>query len=148
MEADEEKGFRKMVGRQLREARLLKGWRQVDLAAALGISPAMISRVESGIKTLNPWRLRMAARELEVSIDSLLGVETHSEARMSSQEDGPAREITPEQAIENYQLIQDEPMLSLKVRRGSLTVEDMADIADYIRFVRSERERLERGGSR
>ena len=48
------------------------------------------------------------------------------------------RAITAEEAVRNFQLILDEPMLALKLRRSSLTVDDMAGIADYIRFVRSE----------
>ena len=49
-------------------------------------------------------------------------------------------ELTVEEAVANLQLILSEPMLALSARRGDLTIEDMADIADYIRFVRSRQE--------
>ena len=50
------------------------------------------------------------------------------------------REIDPEEAVANLQLILSESMLALSARRGDLTIEDMADIADYIRFVRSKQD--------
>ena len=60
--------------------------------------------------------------------------------RKSENEPPKKRQIGPEEAVENYRLILDEPMLALKVRGGTLSIEDMAGIADYIRFVRSGRE--------
>ena len=51
-----------------------------------------------------------------------------------------AHPVTPEEAVANFQLILDEPMLALTVRRGSLSIEDMADIADFIRSVQAERD--------
>ncbi len=57
------------------------------------------------------------------------------------------RAITAEEAVRNFQLILDEPMLALKPGRSSLTVDDMAGIADYIRFVRSESKEQDQRGS-
>ena len=83
-----------------------------------------------------------AARVLDVSVDYLDCYENKMERAVIShhQDETPIREITPEEAIANYQLILDEPMLALTVRRGALSIEDMADIADFIRLVQEERE--------
>ena len=120
-----------------------KGLSQVDLAVALGLAPSMISHFESGRKAMSLHRLQQVAEVLNVSTDRLLGID--SGPREVPTPDHVAQggnEITPEQAIANYQLILDEPMLALKVRRGTLTVEDMADIADFIRFVRKRDEEV------
>lgn len=48
--------------------------------------------------------------------------------------------LTAEGAAANLQLILSERMLALSARRGDLTIEDMADIAGYIRIVRSKQD--------
>ena len=88
-------------------------------------------------------KLAAATRVLEVSITYLEGFDAPGKGRAGMLEE--AREITPEEAIANYQLILDEPMLALTVRRGALSIEDMADIADYIRLVQAERPDQEEG---
>ena len=65
-----------MLGKRLAEARKKAGLDQVDLAVALGdrYDQPMISRVESGNRTLRLDGLVKAAQELKVSIDYLLGL--------------------------------------------------------------------------
>ena len=144
------------LGKRLREVRHLRGWSQLQLAVALGdnFSQSMVSMVESGQKKMPMPRMVAAARLLNVSADFLLGLSDDPEAHGGkerqegqvpedlSREVSPPRagRITPEEAIANYQLILEEPMLALRANRGSLTVEDMADIADFIRLARSEEE--------
>ena len=143
---------RKMTGARVSECRKRKGLLQVDLAASLGKDPSIISKIERGEVGLAPADAKIIAGELGVSVAYLLyltdevspwnegGAKDAEDSVSAKYEQNKDREITPEQAIENYQLILDEPNLFLKLRGTSLTVEDQADIADYIRFVR-ERER-------
>jgi transcriptional regulator with XRE-family HTH domain len=61
------------VGRVVREVRIRRGWRQEDLAAAAGVSQALISRIERGrIERLTVRRLRTigAAMDISMSIDA------------------------------------------------------------------------------
>ena len=128
-------------------ARTAQGFTQATLAEALGYGDhTMIGHVEKGKKNMSARKWTEAARVLGVSIDYLdcrtdeLGVQAERETGMSGQDETPIREITPEEAVANFQLILDEPMLALTVRRGSLSIEDMADIADFIRSVQAERD--------
>lgn len=65
-----------MFGERLRETRKRAGLLQVDLAVALGdrYDHSMISRVESGHKSLRLDGAVNAARELGVSLDYLVGL--------------------------------------------------------------------------
>ena len=138
--------FRREVGRRLREAREERGLTQVDLAVAIGVAPSMISHFESGKRPIALRRLLELARALNISTDRLLGKEGRpKETPMPGKVQlegikGEREEITPGEAVANYDLIMKEPMLALSVRRGNLSIEDMADIADIIRFVRKRDE--------
>ena len=137
------------LGDRLRQARLAKGLTQREAAEAAGVDSSYISRYESGQREPSALALRGLAAIYGVPVDGLTG-ESDDEPSVSGAPQAmqvvddatptrPAmRAITAEEAVRNFQLILDEPMLALKLRRSSLTVDDMAGIADYIRFVRSE----------
>ena len=65
-----------MIGQRLAEARSRKGLRQVELAVAMGdrYDQSVISAVEHGRSSLRIDGLLKAARELEVSVDYLVGL--------------------------------------------------------------------------
>ena len=65
-----------MIGKRLRESRKRAGLLQVQLAAALGdrYDAAMVSRVETGLKSMRLDGAVNAARELRVSLDYLAGL--------------------------------------------------------------------------
>lgn len=61
------------VGRVIREVRVRRGWRQRDLAAAAGLSQALISRIELGrLEQVSLQRLRTIGATLDIvfSIDA------------------------------------------------------------------------------
>ena len=66
----------KLIGERLAESRKRASLGQVDLAVALGdrYDQAMISRVESGQRSLRIEGAALAARELGVSLDYLVGL--------------------------------------------------------------------------
>ena len=137
---------RQRRGGRLTVARTRKGLTQAALAEALGYSDhTMIGHVEQGKKNMSAHMWTATARLLDVSVnylDGLVDDPNMDRGGMSDHKDDlqtTAREITPEEAIANYQLILDEPMLALTVRRGSLSIDDMADIAEFIRVVQAER---------
>ena len=63
-----------MLGERLAASRERAGKAQVDLAVALGRDRTLISHVEAGRSGLSPESLVIAATELEVSVDYLLGL--------------------------------------------------------------------------
>ena len=143
-----------MLGKRLADARRRAGLLQADLAAELDYTQSVISRVEAGQRNLRSKAWIKVARLLNVSLDYLAGLiddpapidryamaEGERPSKKKRKKDTKNQtKITPEEAVANLQLILEEPMLALYVKRGSLTIEDMADIADCIRIVRSERE--------
>ena len=133
-------------GERLAGARRSKGISQAALSEALGYTDhTMVGHVERGKKNMSARRWTAAARFLDTTVD-YLDCHTDDPRGAANRKEGAMvgnlekREITPEEAVENYQLILEEPMLALTVRRGALSIEDMADIADYIRLVQAERE--------
>ena len=134
-----------MIGQRLRQLRERMGLDQVDLGAVMGYGQSTVSLIEGGERRPSVDSLLEVAKEYGVSMQWLFGLTdemTPSDKgempmKGTKQGKGGRREITPEEAIANYELIMDEEMLSLKIRNGNLDVYDMADIADYIRKVRS-----------
>ena len=122
-----------IVTENLKEALEEKGRSAYSVASALGKTPHWLYEVLSGKSGILLPTLREVAAELGVTVGSLVDPPQEPD-------DESPREVTPEEAVENYELIISEPMLALKARRAKLSIEAMADIADYIRFVRSERE--------
>lgn len=64
------KAFR---GDRLRELRLERGWPQDDTAFKLGITPATLSRFETGKRQPDPSTLVLLADTFDVTVDYLLG---------------------------------------------------------------------------
>ena len=113
---------------------------------------SMISQIERGAKQPSALSLLKVAIEYGVTLewlygriddlapniypqDRMNGGHGHIEEVEMTRDRDKKCKITPEEAIANYELIMSEPMLSLKLKGGNLSVEDMADIADYIRYV-------------
>ena len=141
-----------------------------SVATAIGYTPSWLYEVINGKVGIALPTLREVAEELGVSISELVepgqdmaiedlpgdGPSHKARVRRSlrgfmgnkGKEQQPASDITPEEAIANYQLIMSEPRLMLNLEGSSLSVKDMADIADFIRLVHAEkaREQEEAGG--
>ena len=133
-----------IIAENLRSALAEKGRTAYSVATALGFAPNSLYQVLNGKNGILLPRLRAVAEELGVTLGSLVDEKnagTMPEGRRDSEGAG-TKQVSPQEAIANYQLILDEPKLFLKLSGSSLTVEDMADIANYIRFVR-EREHRE-----
>jgi len=62
----------KLLGNNIKKYRKLKGYRQIDLAAALDLSEDYICRVENGLKPLSLRRLFKLADVLEVKMTALI----------------------------------------------------------------------------
>ena len=139
-----------MVGRRLRELRERLGLDQIDLGAVMDYGQSMISQIESGDKAPSAASLIEVAKEYGVSMQWLFGLtdemtpSSEGGTTMKGKDDDASEEsserhadLTAEQVQANRDLIMSEPMLALRVRGGNLTIYDEADIADYIRKVRS-----------
>ena len=65
-------------GAKVAELRREKGWKQKQLAAAAGVAPAVVSRLERGLQSDYSLNVIVAvATALEVSIDTLLDRSDH-----------------------------------------------------------------------
>ena len=62
----------KLLGSNIKKYRKLKGYRQIDLAAALDLSEDYICRVENGLKPISLRRLFKLADVLEVKMTDLI----------------------------------------------------------------------------
>ena len=62
----------KIIGRNIAHYRKVVGLTQPQLAEKVGVSPAFISRVECGKKTMKVFTLYRFAQALQVSCDALL----------------------------------------------------------------------------
>lgn len=65
--------FDKRLGRRLREARLLRGQTQQQLAETLGISWQQLQKNELGENRVNAERLYIVSKELDMSLGYFLG---------------------------------------------------------------------------
>ena len=82
------------LGKRLAKARKKKGWKQIDLAVALGdrYSQSLISQIERGRSGISTDGLAKAARELGVSADYLLClVDDHESAALPTPVGGDSR---------------------------------------------------------
>ena len=63
------------IGERIRYYRRRKGWKQQDLAEALGYKTyATIYKVEAGLNQVTPKKLQRYAEVLDTTVDELLGV--------------------------------------------------------------------------
>ena len=65
----------KKIGRQIRELRLLRGWKQKDLAEKIGLSRPAICNIEAGKRSLTLNTLKRFCEVFEIDI-SYFGIET------------------------------------------------------------------------
>jgi len=63
------------LGQRIRHYRTKAGLSQRALAAAVGISPAVLSRYEAGKLEPNVLTLMNIAKELKITVDTLVGLE-------------------------------------------------------------------------
>ena len=116
------------LGEFLREKRLEKDWSQRDLAAASGISNAEISRLEAG-KRKEPSAsvLQVLAKALDTPVEELLkqaGLIEAGEAFVTQHLSDPVSSFS---ASSSYLSIDD------------LSEEEIADVKEYITFLKSKR---------
>ena len=87
------------IGTRVKERRKEKCWTQRDLAQRVGTSYKYISHVENGIKFPSLEMLVCLARELEVSLDYLVGAELLSQ---SQKEMDMVQELWPDCSPEEH----------------------------------------------
>ena len=106
-----------MLGDRIAEARKRRGLTQVDLAVAMGdrYDTPMISNVEANRRSIRLDGLANAARELQVSVDWLLGLTDDStpSARLSAELDAYRHELNEAPSLYDPEAVQspaDRPM--------------------------------------
>ena len=67
----------KKIGRQIRELRLLRGWKQYELADKVGLSRPAICNIESGKRSLTLNTLKRFCEVFEIDI-TYFGIQTES----------------------------------------------------------------------
>lgn len=65
------------IGKQLKELRLSRGWKQVQIAEKVGLSRSQISNIESGKRALTLSTLKRFCEAYNIDI-SYFGIETDS----------------------------------------------------------------------
>lgn len=65
-------GDANLCGRSIERIRKAKGMTQGDLARAIGIDPANMSKLEGQIRSCKDYELVAIARELDVRLEALL----------------------------------------------------------------------------
>lgn len=65
----------KRIGKQIRELRLLRGWKQYELADKVGLSRPAICNIEAGKRSLTLNTLKKFCEVFEIDI-SYFGIET------------------------------------------------------------------------
>jgi transcriptional regulator with XRE-family HTH domain len=61
-----------LLGRKIRELRLTKGWKQIDLAEAAKINEGYVSDIEIGKKEICLRKLQRVAKAFDMSPSELL----------------------------------------------------------------------------
>ena len=123
------------LAKRLREARLLTEMTMEAVADAIDTSATTIWRYEAGQRRPSGPTLHALASVYSRPIEWFFG-----------EGDSEFPPLIPEQIEANRELVMSEPMLALRAASANLDDDDMADIADYIRFVqdREKRRRRER----
>ena len=65
------------IGKKLRELRMSRGWKQLDVAAKIGLSRPAISNIEAGKRSLTLSTLKRFCELYEIDI-SYFGIETEN----------------------------------------------------------------------
>jgi transcriptional regulator with XRE-family HTH domain len=121
-----EPGFAEM-GDRLRQARTARGLSLRTVARRLGVSPSLISQVETGRAKPSVSTLYALANELGVSLDELLFVDAPSPATSAALEPGPADEPMPRDPVQRA-----ESRVSIRLGSGveweRLTTESLRNV--------------------
>lgn len=136
-----ERGERIRTWREMQRPRM----NQEDLGERIGVSTTTIRAWESGqVETIKKGKEELL-RLMDVSEEWLefgpSGLRPQTTPSHSPPEAPPYEEdpdITHEQHMANFELVSREPMLAFTVKRGKLTVKDIADIANVIRKFRGQ----------
>lgn len=70
----------KEIGKNIRQLRLAAGKGQTEVAKALGISVAALSKIESGLTDINISRLSQIAKYFKVSVVSIISKDIVTDA--------------------------------------------------------------------
>lgn len=65
------------IGKKLRDLRISRGWKQLDVAAKIGLSRPAISNIEAGKRSLTLSTLKRFCELYEIDI-SYFGIETEN----------------------------------------------------------------------
>lgn len=68
----DQQAFIDVQARTIREYRNERGYKQVEVAEAVGITSSQMSLYESGTAAIPTWRLRPIAEALEVPVQRLI----------------------------------------------------------------------------
>ena len=120
------------VPERLAAARHSAGLTQEEVADRVGLSPTSITRYETGIVKPSTVSLKALANLYGKSFEWLQGEDEVPQAEFREQDGN---------YITDLELVLSEPNLALRARRGELSDEAIADIAEFIRFVRVRDER-------
>ena len=67
----------KLIGKQLKELRLSRGWKQYEVAEKVGLSRPAVSNIEAGKRSLTLATLQRFCEAFSIDI-SYFGIETNS----------------------------------------------------------------------
>jgi len=73
----------RVFGRRMKQERLLRGWRQEDLAGRVGLIPSAISKAEAGRRLIRLNEAAAIAAALGVPLAALLTDASEREARIA-----------------------------------------------------------------
>ena len=79
----DKKELMRIIGDNLQEVRMQRGFTQEKMAEKVGISTSFYANIERGIKGVSVYVLNQIAAELDVSVDYLLN-SNHSTVQMSN----------------------------------------------------------------
>ena len=129
------------LGQRLRQARIEAGLTQKQAGEAIGVDPNTIYSYETDRVNPSGPALRSLAHAYNKPMEWFFA----DKEKAGSEEFSP---LTPEQVEANLDLVLSAPMIALRAAADDLDDDAIADIADYIRFVREreERRRCERQG--
>ena len=125
------------LDRKLRLAREQADMTQQRAAELAGLERNSVWRYEAGQREPSASTLRILARIYNKPVDWFW----EEEEEKQESEFPP---LTPEQIEANRELVMSVPNLAMRTTTASLSDEALADIADYIRFVRERDERRRR----
>lgn len=103
------------IGRRIARHRNELELSQETLAERMGISRAVLSKIENGQKSINAMELQVACRALGLSLDALIAEEPHS---LTLAFMGSAKTADARQAIACVDRLAEEYVWQLAIARG------------------------------